>query len=63
MAETMGLGPEGSSDVPVTNAMTASASRLGELPMSQTQELLAPYEKQVERSYLDEDTGTGGGGR
>lgn len=63
MAETMGLGPEGSSDVPVTNAMTASASRLGELPMSQTQDLLAPYEKQVDRSDLDEDTGTGGGGR
>lgn len=63
MAETMGMGPEGSSDVPVTNFMTTAASRLGELPLSQTQEIIAPYGEQVGRSYIDTDGGDGGGGR
>lgn len=43
MAETMGQGPEGSGDIPVTNVMTTAMGRLAELPMEQTRELLAPY--------------------
>lgn len=52
MAETMGQGPSGSPYVPVTNAATTAMGRLAELPMSQTEELLAPYGAKPEEKEM-----------
>jgi hypothetical protein len=47
MAETMDRGPDGSSDMPVTNVATVAMSRIAEMPMSQTQEIIGTVGKDV----------------